>query len=66
MDTPSVDNDSTGQHNHHALLGSGKVLIEGLVGLTELMGQTVSFAALPVKWENADGAPCRAVAWKEG
>ena len=52
---------------HHALLGEKEIInIENLTNLQQLLGDApVMFACLPIKLENADGCPARAVAWKE-
>ena len=48
---------------HRKLLADGNfVIIENLTNLSELAGKSFLFAALPLKFENADGAPIRAVA----
>ncbi len=62
MDTPSVDNNETEMVNHHILLSSGLILVEGLCNLEQLDGAPFRFLALPMKWKKADGAPCRAIA----
>ena len=52
----------------HRILFSQKEIIniENLTGLQALTDGTLwNFACLPIKTENADGAPVRAVAWKE-
>lgn len=47
---------------HHVLLEGGLVIVENLC-LKKLVGRTdVMFFALPLKFENADGAPVRAIA----
>lgn len=47
---------------HKALLGGGLVIVENLC-LKKIAGRTdVMFFALPLKYENADGAPVRAIA----
>jgi kynurenine formamidase len=47
---------------HHALLGGGLVIVENLC-LKKLIGRSnIMFFALPLKFEDADGAPVRAVA----
>ena len=47
---------------HHVLLGGGLVIVENLC-LKKILGRRdVMFFALPVKFENADGAPVRAIA----
>ncbi len=62
MDTPSADNSETELINHHILLNSGLILIEGLCNLEQLGEKSFQFVALPMKWKRADGAPCRAIA----
>jgi arylformamidase len=47
---------------HHALLGSGMVLIENLCGLDGLPASGFTFCAQPLKLKDADGSPVRAVA----
>ena len=47
---------------HRVLLSGGLVIVENLC-LKKLVGRKdVMFFALPVKFENADGAPVRAIA----
>ena len=47
---------------HHVLLGGGLVIVENLC-LKKLVGRTdLMFFALPLKFQDADGAPVRAVA----
>lgn len=47
---------------HHVLLGGGLVIVENLC-LKKLVGRTdIMFFALPLKFEDSDGAPVRAVA----
>jgi kynurenine formamidase len=48
--------------NHMALLGAGLILIENLTGLEALLGREFLFSCLPLKLEEADGSPVRAVA----
>lgn len=52
---------------HRILLSQKEIInIENLTGLQALAdGSLWSFACLPIKTENADGAPARAIAWKE-
>ncbi len=45
---------------HHEI-----VIVENLTGLGALVGKKFIFCALPLKYENADGAPVRAVAIME-
>jgi len=51
-----------GFENHLILLGAGLILIENLTGLAPLLGRPFRFACLPLKLEQADGSPVRAVA----
>ena len=62
-DTISLDPcDSTDFPNHMTLLGADFVNTENLRGLEPLAGRTVTFVTLPLKFENADGCSCRAIA----
>lgn len=63
MDAISVEPvDAAGLPIHHMLLGTNRmVIIENLKNLDQLGAGLVSFMALPLKFENADGAPVRAV-----
>ncbi len=59
IDYLSIDAaDSTDFPAHHALLGSGIVVIEGLV-LKDVPAGLYDIAALPLKILNGDGAPAR-------
>ncbi len=49
--------------NHHLLLSKGKLIIENLAGLTELPVNRFTLVAAPLKYENADGAPARVLAF---
>jgi len=49
-----------GAPTHHALLEAGVVIIEGL-NLSDVPAGEYTLLCLPVKIQNADGAPCRAV-----
>ena len=46
---------------HHIMFERSLVIIENLCGLGEIAGKCLFFAALPIKYKNADGAPVRAV-----
>lgn len=46
---------------HRRLLDSGMVIIENLTNLAAAGTETFTFCALPLHYENADGAPVRAV-----
>lgn len=60
-DAPSVDPlDSTDLPTHHALIDAGIVNIEGLT-LTDVQPGRYSLLALPLKLEEADAAPVRAL-----
>jgi kynurenine formamidase len=48
--------------NHHILLGKEILLIENLTNLDKLPDRTFSFQCFPLKVENADGSPVRAIA----
>ena len=51
---------------HHALLSQKEMInIENLCRLDECGRDLFEFACLPLKFENADGAPARAIAWVE-
>ncbi|MGM9661761.1 MAG: cyclase family protein [Oscillospiraceae bacterium] len=64
VDAASVDPVGSGLENHRTLLGMGKLLVENLTGLAPLTGRALGFAALPLPYRRADGAPVRAVAWE--
>lgn len=49
-------------HIHKLLLKAGITIVEGLVNLEQITQEKVQFMALPLKIENGDGAPCRAIA----
>ena len=51
---------------HKQLLGEKEIInIENLCNLDKCGGDLFPFACLPLKYENADGAPARAIAWVE-
>lgn len=54
--------DSTAFPNHMTLLGAGLLNTENLTGLDRLLGQDFTFLTMPLKYEHADGACCRAMA----
>ncbi len=63
IDTPSIDPmGSTDFPMHCIVFGAGLLVIENLANLDRLLGKTFTFASLPLKYENADGSPVRAVA----
>jgi kynurenine formamidase len=47
---------------HKILLSAGLILIENLTNLQQVQGEYCMFAALPLKYKNADGSPVRAFA----
>jgi len=65
LDLPSVDEiDSKSLQNHHALAGAGIAIVESL-DLSGVGPGIYNFAALPLKIAGADGAPLRAVLWRD-
>ena len=65
-DTISLDPcDSVDFPNHMTLLGADFVNTENLKGLDKLLGRRFTFVTLPLKFENADGCSCRAIALEE-
>jgi arylformamidase len=65
LDLPSVDEiDSKSLHNHHALAHAGIAIIESL-DLTNVASGIYHIAALPLKIAGGDGAPMRAILWRD-
>ena len=65
LDLPSVDAiDSKDLRNHHALAAVDIAIVEGL-DLSAAEAGVYSLAALPLKIIGGDGAPVRAVLWRE-
>ena len=65
LDLPSLDEiDSKSLQNHHALAGAGIAIVESL-DLTDVAAGIYNFAALPLKIAGGDGAPVRAILWRE-
>jgi arylformamidase len=65
LDLPSVDEiDSKSLQNHHALARAGIAIVESL-DLNDVPPGTYHFAALPLKIAGGDGAPMRAILWRE-
>jgi arylformamidase len=65
IDLPSMDElDSKSLQNHHALARARIAIIESL-DLTDVPAGSYNFAALPLKITGADGAPVRAVLWRD-
>jgi arylformamidase len=66
LDLPSVDpTDAKILQNHHALARAGIWIVESL-DLGAVLGGVYDFAAFPLKVAGADGAPVRAVLWRDG
>jgi arylformamidase len=65
LDLPSVDAiDSKDLRNHHALAAADIAIVEGL-DLSKAEAGAYSLAALPLKIVGGDGAPVRAILWRE-
>lgn len=65
LDLPSVDEiDSKSLQNHHALARAGIAIVESL-DLSSVASGIYQFAALPLKIAGGDGAPMRAILWRE-
>jgi arylformamidase len=65
VDLPSMDEiDSKSLQNHRALARTGIAIIESL-DLSDVASGIYNFAALPLKIAGADGAPVRAVLWRD-
>ncbi len=63
IDAPSIDKpDDPALPIHKILLGSNMVVVENLTRLGEIGNKQFIFAALPLKIEEGDGSPVRAVA----
>lgn len=50
---------------HKILLGGKVIIIEGLKNLDQIKNEAVFLIALPIKYENGDGAPTRVIALEE-
>jgi arylformamidase len=65
VDLPSMDEiDSKSLQNHHALARAGIAIVESL-DLSDVAPGIYNFAALPLKIAGSDGAPVRAVLWRD-
>jgi arylformamidase len=65
IDLPSVDDiDSKSLQNHHALARAGIAIVESL-DLSDVASGIYQFAAPPLKIAGGDGAPARAILWRE-
>ena len=65
FDVPSVDRlDAKQLDNHHALAAAKIAIVESL-DLSEISPGAYELAALPLKIEGGDGAPVRAILWRD-
>jgi arylformamidase len=65
LDLPSVDEiDSKSLPNHHALADAEIAIVESL-NLSGVAPGIYNFAALPLKIAGGDGAPMRAILWRD-
>src|SRR6266516_277751 len=65
LDLPSVDEiDSKSLQNHHALSRAGIAIVESL-DLSRVGSGIYNVAALPLKIAGGDGAPMRAILWRD-
>jgi arylformamidase len=65
LDLPSVDEiDSKSLQNHHALSHAGIAIVESL-DLSRVGSGIYNLAALPLRIAGGDGAPMRAVLWRD-
>ena len=65
VDLPSMDEiDSKSLQNHHALAHAGIAIVESL-DLSEVAPGIYNLAALPLKIAGGDGAPMRAILWRD-
>lgn len=61
IDGPSIERFNAGAHPvHHAILGAGIAVIEGLA-LADIRAGDYELICAPLPWRNGDGAPCRAL-----
>lgn len=63
FDTISVDSiDASILYKHHKILKNNILILENLTNLDLITSNTFILCALPLKFENSDGAPVRAIA----
>ena len=62
VDAISLDPVDAPLENHRIVLGAGLVIVENLRNL-DMLPERFLFTAMPLLYENADGAPVRAAAW---
>ena len=63
VDTISIDPMAKLVRHRKLLSACDMIVIENLTNLHICGAEPFRFCCLPLKWENADGAPARAVAW---
>lgn len=64
LDTISADISETDDYPiHKILLKKNTIIIENLINLLSLPSSTFTFSCFPIKFEDADGSPVRAVAY---
>ena len=64
LDTISADVSETADYPiHKVLLKQNTIIIENLINLPSLPGANFTFSCFPIKFEDADGSPVRAVAY---
>jgi len=63
IDTISIDDIKTTSFPiHYKLFGENMIVIENLTNLDSVKEEIFMFSCLPIKYENADGSPVRAIA----
>ncbi len=64
FDTISIDSidGPLGMSNHHTVLKSNMIIVENLTNLDQLDNSIFMFSCFPLKIQNADGSPVRAIA----
>lgn len=63
FDTLSPDRETGGDFSiHHIFFEAGILIVENLTGLDVLKGSRFQFNCLPMKFDQAEGAPVRAIA----
>jgi arylformamidase len=65
IDRPSVDATESNLLIHRLLLGAGILVVENLCRLGEMGAGPLQCAILPLALEATDGAPARAVGWRD-
>lgn len=66
LDVISIDKiEETKLSNHKIFLSTGKIVIENMTNLDQLLNKNFKFIGLPLKIKNGDGSPIRAAALVE-